>query len=61
MSISLDKCTYFLPDELFADAGSQVHDLQLGRLQGAICCELYVRLSLLVRLDAHVTQISNKV
>ena len=46
-------CTHLFPDELLANTGSQVHDLQFRCLQHSVLCELHIRLPLLA-FDTHV-------
>lgn len=54
------RLTYLLPDEiLIVGAGSQVHDLELGRLEIAVGSELNVWL-VQIALDGHVAQVLEK-
>lgn len=57
LPLGVQEATYLLPDELFADARPQVHDLQLGRLEHSVRGELHVGLALMVTLHAHVAQV----
>ena len=48
--------THLLPNELFAQSGSEIHDFQFGCLQNAVLGELDVRFPL-ITLHRHVLQI----
>ena len=48
--------THLLPNELFAQSGSEIHDFQFGCLQNAVLGELDVRFPL-ITLYRHVLQI----
>lgn len=48
--------THLLPNKLFAQPGTKIHDFQFGRLENAILGEFHVRLPL-VPLHGHVLQV----